>query len=241
MPAKNALKTYVADGFYHAYNRGVNKRTIFKDRQDYGVFLSYLKTYLLPKNLEELNTILSNTTATTKQKEEALRLIHLNNFHNRIDLFAYCLMPNHYHFLLRQKAEKDIEIFMKSMMTRYAMYFNKRYRRVGTLFQDKYKAVLVDSDEQLLYLSRYIHRNPIPDNFTHERTVLYRTVLFQQPTSYEVYLGTTRQEWVKPDEILAFFSGADSGYNSYQSFVEDDDSDHEEKSLYVTNKLLLDE
>lgn len=234
MPSKNAIKTYVADGYYHVYNRGVNKRTIFKNEQDYAVFLSYLKTYLLPKDLEKLNAVLSNPESSAKEKDNALSLLHLNNFHDRIGLLAYCLMPNHYHFLLHQAMEKDIESFMKSCMTRYTMYFNKKHGRVGPLFQGQYKAVLVDTDEQLLYLSRYIHRNPLSLS-DHERSLLFR-----QPTSYGVYLGTTKQEWVKPDAILAFFSSRSQGFNSYQSFVEGDDSPTEEKSLYLTEKLLLD-
>lgn len=239
MPAKNSIKSYTEDAYYHLYNRGVNKRSVVKDQQDISTFLSYLKTYLLPKNIEKLNNILSNAVSSSKEKDDALRLLHLNNFHERIDLLAYCLMPNHFHLIVHQKNANDIDVFMQSFITRYTMYFNRRHGRVGSLFQGRYKAVLVDTDEQLLYLTRYIHRNPLSLDL--KRSDLKRSDLFQmQPSSYGVYLGTMKQEWVKPDEVLTFFSGSKSGYNSYQSFVEDNDMDHESRAAVLISKEAID-
>lgn len=238
MPAKNSRKSYTDDGFYHVYNRGVNKDPIYRDQLDYSTFLSYLKTYLLPKDKKRLMAILADPDATPKEKDRSLRDLGLKNFNGRLDLFAYCLMPNHFHFLVHQTKDRDMDDFMHSLMTRYTMYFNRRHGRVGSPLQGRYKALLVTSDEQLLYLTRYIHRNPL--DLTGPGPT--GPGLFQmQPSSYAVYLGMTKQEWVKPNEILAFFSGSKSGYNSYKSFVEDDHSNLEEKSLYVTEKLLFDE
>ena len=226
MPSKNTLKIYQAGGFYHLYNRGVNKMDIFTDREDYGVFLSYLKTYLLPKNTDKLYTIISNQKSTAKDKDTAIRELNLNNFYGKIDLVAYCLMPNHYHMLVTQKETTGIEIFMKSLMTRYTQYFNKRHKRVGPVYQSRYKAVLVDTDAQLLHLTRYIHCNP------------ERTVLFQQPSSYPIYLRKIKQDWVKPDFILQNF--AKTGFNSYQSFVESKDSELEEQTFRTISKIAID-
>lgn len=159
MPAKNALKSYVEDSFYHLYNRGVNKRKIFTDKQDYSVFLSYLKNYLSFLDRKKLDAILADNETTGQEKERIRKLLGLNNFFGRIELLAYCLMPNHFHFIFKQADKMAMEFMMRSLMTRYTMYLNRKLKRVGCLFQGVYKAVLITTDEQLLYLSRYIHRN----------------------------------------------------------------------------------
>lgn len=232
MPAKNIIKPYLAGGHYHTYNRGVNKRSIFKDEQDYSVFLSYLKIYLLPKDTEKLTAVIGNPAASPKEKDLALRQLQLNNFNGRIKLLAYILMPNHFHFLIHQTDERDMNVFMQSLMTRYTMYFNNRYKRVGTLFQGAYKAVLIETDELLLYITRYIHRNST-DDFSHKRSHLFR-----QPSSYPNYLGELKQDWVKPDFILQNFDK--TGFNSYKSFVESEDNDLEQKAATLLHKLELD-
>lgn len=157
MASKNSRKTYAEQSYYHIYNRGVEKRHIFLDSQDYGVFLSYLKQYLSPKDEKALSAKLSNPTISAQEKDKVLKLLRLNNFYNEIFLLAFCLMPNHFHFLIKQVGALSIDKFMNSLALRYAVYFNRKYKRIGGLFQDVYKAVSVETDEQLLHLSRYIH------------------------------------------------------------------------------------
>src|SRR3989344_7551887 len=151
MPAKNSVKQYLENGYYHIYNRGVEKRNIFLDQQDYGVFLSYLKEYLSPKNEKELQEKLSNPNTSYKEKDKILKALRMNNFFGEITLLAYCLMPNHFHFFIKQKSAVSIDKFMNSIGTRYTMYFNRKYKRVGSLFQAVYKAVLVSHEEQFIY------------------------------------------------------------------------------------------
>src|SRR3989338_1172414 len=119
MPSKYSLKIYIPNGFYHLYNRGLNKQPIFLDLQDYRVFLTYLKSYILPKDEKRLRAILLDEEASSQEKEKARALLRLNNFFNSIHILAYCLMPNHYHLVVGQTKETDIERFMKSLMTRY--------------------------------------------------------------------------------------------------------------------------
>lgn len=230
MPAKNKIKEYLANGYYHIYNRGVEKRLIFTDSLDENVFLLYLKEYLLPKNLSELHKMLHHPDSTPKDKSDALKLIRMNNFAQEIDLLAHCLMPNHFHLLIKQKSERSIELFMKSFLTRYVQYFNKRHdKRVGSLFQDTYKAVLIKSEEQLLHLSRYIHRNPA------KRGIPLKDI--SVASSYLNYLGTREQSWIKPGEILSYFSK--SGSNLYKDFVEQ--TTREEQSITTILGLTLDD
>ena len=236
MPGKNSLKIYGEDCYYHVYNRGVNKRKIFKDKQDYSVFLSYLKGYLLPCDREKFMQILTNALSTTNEKEQAKKQLRLNNFSDRVFLIAYCLMPNHFHFLIKQKDIQGMELMMRSLMTRYTMYFNKRHGRVGTLFQSSYKAVLIESDAQLLHVSRYIHLNPFSGNIL--KGVSLFDQITSQPSSYPVYLGKIKQNWVKTEIILSNFSK--SGFSSYQNFVELRDNDFELETTLISAPLAID-
>lgn len=77
-----------------------------------------------------------------------------------ISIIAYCLMPNHYHFLLRQNGEFSIGAFMQNLFNSYSKAFNKMYGRTGTLFEGPFKSIHVDKSNYLIYLCRYIHRNP---------------------------------------------------------------------------------
>lgn len=221
MPAKNALKVYAENSYYHIYNRGVNKEHIFHDKQDYAVFLSYLKTYLLPKNDNELREQLANPNLSYREKDQILQLLRLNNFASEVKLIAYCLMPNHFHFLIKQNSFDSIDRFMSSFATRYTAYMNRKYKRLGPLYQGVYKAVLVESDEQLLYLSAYIHRNPIKRNLA-SKGESFRAAILKQPSSYLDYLGDRKTEWVRPQEILSHFSTKYPRL-SYPAFVQEVD------------------
>lgn len=227
MPAKNSIKQFIENSYYHIYNRGVEKRHIFMDEMDYAVFLSYLKTYLLPKDERELQNTLADENANYAQKAEATKLLRMNNFSDDIELLAYCLMMNHFHFLVKQTQSTSIDSFMNSLLTRYSMYFNRKYKRVGHLFQGTYKAVLVESEEQLLHLSRYIHNNPS------SKGVPFQTYAY---SSYGDYLNPGKSSWVKPGEVLAYF--ASKGINSYQEFM----GDHNiYDSVVIIKDLIIDD
>ena len=206
MPARNSIKQYLENGYYHLYNRGVEKRSVFLDQQDYSVFLSYLKEYLLPKNVRELSEKLADPNISYKEKAKIIKLLRLNNFASEITLLAYCLMTNHFHLLVKQKSPQSIDIFMNSLGTRYTMYFNRKYKRVGSLWQGVYKAVSVNNDEQLLHLVRYIHKQGLNSQ---EET---------QPTSHSEYLKKRKTEWVHPEAILSYFSKNNVNL-SYEAFV----------------------
>lgn len=203
MPAKNSLKPYTSDGYYHVYNRGVEKRIIFRNEIDYGVFLSYLKEYLLPKDTKTLLTILANQESSSKDKYEATKLLRMNNFYGDITLVAYCLMPNHFHFLIHQNTPNAMDSFMNSMGTRYTMYFNKKDRRIGTLYQGVYKAVLIRTDEQLLQISRYIHRNSL--ELAIKGLAFKGSPIIRQPSSYPEYLGLRKTEWYIQNQFWNIF------------------------------------
>lgn len=216
MPSRNIVKIYVENGYYHIYNRGIEKRTIFEDEQDYKTFLKYLKESLSsppdPKTITKTFSVRGVTFDATPRQ--------VKNFDKKIDLMAYCLMPNHFHLLIKQIGLMDINKFMQSLSTRYSMYFNKKYKRIGKLFQGSYKAVLITTDEYLLHLSRYIHLNPT--EFTKDIANAY--------SSYAEYIGKRKTSWIKTKEILSYFDKASKDFNNhrrtYRDFVEKYQTDH---------------
>lgn len=209
MPAKNALKKYKENSYYHIYNRGVAKANIFKCEKDYKVFLDYLKIYLTPMDLR------GESLQVAPSKE-------LKNYAEEVDLIAHCLMPNHFHLLVYQKNKDSINYFMRSLATKYVRYFNSRYDRVGPLFQGVYKAVKVVDEEQLIYLTKYIHRNPI------DISTARRVLAGYKYSSYGNYLGLFKQGWVKPGRILRFYSDSNKLIydKTYKEFVEEIEDDY---------------
>lgn len=210
MPKKNSLKVYIKGGYYHVYNRGVEKRKIFEDSQDYKVFLKNLKEALSPPPKPE--DIKITFTLRGFPFKGVPRLP--KNFSKEIELLAYCLMPNHFHLLIRQTNPGSMQSFLTSISTRYSMYFNKKCSRVGTLFQGPYKAVLVSNEPYILHLSRYIHLNP--SKYAHNLLSAY--------SSYADYLGERHTAWVKKEMILSFFNQAKltelEKIHTYKDFVE---------------------
>ncbi len=232
MPSKNRVKIYIENGFYHVYNRGVEKRDIFLDDQDYHVFLNFIKSCLLPPSESNIATHpLQEVTGLVPVRARPLK-----NFTGEITLLAYCLMPNHFHLLLHQVNKDSMRRFMQSLCTSYSMYFNKKYKRVGPLFQDVYKAVLIMEEPYLLHLSRYIHLNPI-ESMTRPSPVSIERYFY---SSYPYYLGKKKAEWINPQPILAFFKSQQRinlhDCLSYQGFVED----YLEDSKEILGRLVLD-
>ena len=136
-------KQFVAGDYYHIYNRGNGRMNIYKDSQDYSNFLKRLR---LAMGLED-----------TTQKT-LLRIVPLPK--DSFTIICYCLMPNHFHFLIRQNKDIPISMLINKVCSSYSKYFNKKYEHVGHLWQDQFKAVNIDNDEYLQWLSAYIHQNP---------------------------------------------------------------------------------
>lgn len=137
----------INDEYYHIYNRGNSKQSIFLDEQDYRVFQFYL--YIM--NMERRITSREVGDVSYSYERET-RLV---------DIGAYCLMPNHFHILLTQKSEKGASKFMLKLSTAYSMYFNQKYKRTGSLCEGVFKSKHIADDIYLKYLYSYIHINPL--------------------------------------------------------------------------------
>lgn len=197
------------NSYYHVYNRGVEKRDIFLERGDYEIFLDILHFYIRPREKDKTRPVLA-------RKEYLPRL---GMFEKKIKVISYILMPNHFHFSLYQAEKDDITQLMRRMGTAYSTHFNRKYDRVGPLFQGRFKAKLIESEECLLHLTRYHHRNA--------QDIVTRTGLVSYPwSSYREYLNLRRDKLSQPELVLSYFSNTNKNL-SYKSFVEKLEVDEE--------------
>ena len=150
-----ARKISFAPGeYYHLYNRGTDKRQTFLDRRD---SIRFLASLYLANN----KNFIQPSDWSGKNFENIFHLVQINFSDRLVDIGAYCLMPNHFHLLVREKDDGGIAKVMQKLQTGYSMYFNKKYQRTGSLFESTFKARHVDDDHYLHYLLAYIHLNPI--------------------------------------------------------------------------------
>jgi putative transposase len=136
--------------FYHVYNRGTDKRLLFRDDTDRQRFMKLLYISNTVEHINVRNLLRKNNEPYTFDRGAPL-----------VTIGAYCLMPNHFHMLLTPIIKDGVSLFMKKLCTGYSMYFNKRYNRTGTLLESRFKAKWVDNDTYLKYLYAYIHLNPL--------------------------------------------------------------------------------
>jgi len=149
------LVKFTPGEYFHVYNRGTNKMEIFNTDSDYFRFQNLL--YLVNSK-----QTLKYSDIKTKERSQAT---HLMWTHDRgetlVDIGAYCLMPNHFHLLIKSKNEKDTSTFLQRLLTSHSKYFNVKNDRTGSLFQGKSKTKHISGDNYLKYLFSYIHLNPI--------------------------------------------------------------------------------
>lgn len=136
------------DSFNHVYNRGVDKRIIFEDDDDRELFLKFVNI------LNDVDTISPSRVTEIDQQSPKIN-------QRLVDVCAFCLMPNHFHFLLHEKLEGGIGRFMQRIGTAYTLYFNEKYERSGSLFQGTYKCKEISELNYLMSVIDYIHLNPI--------------------------------------------------------------------------------
>ncbi|HEC30412.1 MAG TPA: hypothetical protein ENI66_00135 [Candidatus Yonathbacteria bacterium] len=148
----NRKEPLITGEYYHIYNRGVDKRTVFEDKHELYRFMESIREFNTREPIGSLyeNSFnqLGGSTPKSIYKSEKL-----------VDFIAYCLNHNHYHFLLKQKIDGGISEFMKRLNGGYTVHFNDKHDRSGALFQGRFKSIHVDSNEYLLYLSAYINKN----------------------------------------------------------------------------------
>ncbi len=201
--------SFVNKEFYHIYNRGVDKRNIFLDRKDVERFLRSMKEFnsfepigslheqSVERRLSPVSSVGGRTAKIAKMGAGEKKLVNI---------VAYCLNPNHFHFILQQVSDGGVSEFMKRLSGGYAWYFNNKQKRSGALFQGRFKAVHIDSNAYLLYVSAYVNLN----NRGHS---------LKNPvkSSWDEYVGETSTNLCSKSIILGQFDSA----REYKEFAED--------------------
>lgn len=183
---------------YHIFNRGSEKRRIFEDRRDYQRFLKTLQYY----QLDGLNVSLSKFSSLHEYK--------MNTAKKLVEILAFCLMPNHFHLLVKQVGDSGITQFMSKTSNSFTKYYNIRHSRIGPLLQAEFKAVLIESDEQFIHVQRYIHLNPVASFLTDDLTNY-------EWSSYPEYLGKQGKGVCATHDVQSFFKST----KEFESFVLD--------------------
>ncbi len=173
----------------HIYNRGNNKERIFLDPQDYRAFL-YRLGLALGIDSKELNK--NNLTTVPFSR------IRIYGAKNQFQIHAFCLMPNHFHLLIEQLSDVPISKLVSKVCTSYSKYINQKYKKIGHLFQDCFKATMIESDSQLLWTTAYIHMNPVKDKITDNP---YKYIW----SSYNDYLKNRNLSFITTDFVLNKF------------------------------------
>lgn len=203
------LHPIVTGEIYHVYNRSVGNQPIFLNQSDFkraievADFYRHSKTPLRFSHFNRLET---------KEKEVLLSELR-SNCSKQVDLLSFCLMLNHFHFLVKQLEDFGITSFMRNFQDSYAKFFNTKRKRHGALFQTQFKAVRIETDEQLLHVCRYIHLNP----FSSFVVKSIEELKDYQWSSLSDYIGRRSLKFVNSRFILNFFSSVDK----FESFTYD--------------------
>ena len=177
---------FVNGKFYHIYNRGVDKRTVFEDQTDINRFFQSMDEF---NSIEPIGSIFANSISKNKLRCPTPKSSKL------VNIVCYCLNPNHYHFILEQTADGGISEFMKRLGGGYTNYFNEKHKRNGALFQGRFKSIHISSNEYLLYVSAYVNLN----NRVHK----LKNKIFK--SSWEEYIKESRGSFCGKDIILGQF------------------------------------
>lgn len=202
-------KEFAPGAIVHVYNRGNNKEKIFFDEQDYKAFLFRLGLAL---GFDEKELQKENLLSLPYSR---VRITDANK--NNFKLHAFCLMPNHFHLLIEQTGDISISKIILKICTSYVMYINKKYKRIGHLFQDKFKAVQIEDDPQLMWTSAYIHMNPVKDKIVNSPEE-YRW------SSYNDYIEERNLPIIKKGLLLGLFGDKTSFKKETLSYFKNEDN-----------------
>lgn len=187
----------VTNEIYHIFNRSIAGQPIFLNNRNYQRALDTVNFY----RFEKPNLRFSHyNRLPDQQKNDFLENLKLHV--KRIKIFAYSLMPNHVHFVIKQLTENGIASFMSNFQESYAKYFNIRGERTGALFQSMFKAVRIETQEQFIHVVRYVHLNPLTAYVLKEFSEL-ETYPW---CSFAEYIGTQNHGIVDKEEILQHFA-----------------------------------
>lgn len=211
---------FVTGEYYHIYNRGIDKRIIFKSKRDYDRFIMLL--YLANSNESfRLDDLLN------KQHKTFGEILVLDKGEPLVSIGAWCLMTNHFHLLIRQEIDGGITKFMRKLGVGYSMFFNIKYQRTGGLFGGLFKSKLIGTDDNYMkQLFAYIHLNPLEIKFPNWKEQINRPSVemkkFLKSYQYSSYIDYTREDRVekniiRPERFPEYFVDV----REFKDFIED--------------------
>ena len=191
---------------YHVTNKSIEGYVIFNNKVEYLRMKELIRYY----QLENPPVRYSYFVAWQKDENEFVNKNDRQNKKKLVQIIAYCLMPTHIHLVLQQLRKNGISIYMNKVLNSYTHYFNTKHRRKGPLWTGRFKRVLVETDEQLIHLTRYIHLNPVTAH------------LVDKPedwpfSSYHEYITGKPMK----DKMCEFEHILDINPSEYKKFVED--------------------
>lgn len=189
---------------YHVCNRGIERKSVFVIKRDYERMVNLINFYKHKKTPIRFSRLMIQPINIRAQM-----LADLYNSEKNVEILCYCLMPNHFHLLLKQINNHGIAKFASNITNAYTKYFNTKNQRVGPLFQGTFKAVLVESDAQLVHLSRYIHLNPATSSIIETEDL--ENYIY---SSYPEYLSAT-DGFISKKIVLGMFKNVEE----YRKFV----------------------
>lgn len=209
----------VTGEIYHLMNRGVAKAPIFFTQKDYRQFIETIDYY----RFESAPGKLSLFKGLGVDQRQVIKAALEKKNEKIVEILAYCLMPNHFHLLLKQLQDGGISLFMRKISASYSHYFNLKNERIGTLFQGVFKAVRVVSEEQLLHVIRYLHINP------YVGLAIRKEQLKNYPwSSLPNYLNDQQSNLINPATIREYFS---SGKKHWEFILDEADYKRQIKKL----------
>lgn len=138
---------------YHVYNKSIANFTIFNNKEEYHRIEQLLPYY------RTQNQKVSYSWFARSEKMQSVAC--LNEVDRLVEIIAYCIMPTHLHMILKEAVDGGISIYTNNILNGYTRYFNIKHKRKGPLWEGRSKKVPVETDEQLLHLTRYVHLNPV--------------------------------------------------------------------------------
>jgi len=204
--------------YYHIYNRGNNKQTIFHEPSDYGRFIELL--------------YLANGTEKYRMRDIEDDVFAIERGDQHVHVGAYSILPNHFHILLTPQTPEGVSAFMLRLGTGYSSYLNKKYKRSGAPFEGSYKAKYVEDDRHLKYLFAYIHLNPFRGDLqTMPHSLYNKQVLGEyQYSSLPEYLGIERAQKsiLAREKFPHYFETVDSHVKEMREWL-----DIDQKSVFL--------
>lgn len=202
--------------YIHIFNKGKGGLDLFRDEEDYQTFMKFIEEYVTPPpnpaNLKKSFSVNGRTYMGVPHQPK--------NYFEKVELVAYSLMQDHYHLIIKQLKSGATEKLLRSLFTRYAIYYNKRYQRKGSIFSGPYKSVKLDTPAKLLHLSRHIHLESEGSG---------------GKSSYKEFIGERKTDWIRHDAILTFFEDANTnafkGPQGYKKFVKDYELNQDEEKV----------